>query len=54
MHTNSQDEYGEDDEEEEGVDGNRLAIGLEIAKLDAFVVTRKLEENPRWEQYEEQ
>ena len=53
MKTNGQDEDGEDDKEDECVEGNGLAIGLKAAKLHASGVTRKLEEKPRWEEDEE-
>ena len=54
MDPNRQHEDGEDDEEEDRVDKNGLAVGFEASEFDPAGISGKLEEEARREQYEEQ
>ncbi|KAG6390098.1 hypothetical protein SASPL_151578 [Salvia splendens] len=50
---NGEDEDSVEDEEDEGVDSDGLAVGLHGAELHVAVVARDLEEEPRLQQDEE-
>lgn len=53
VNAESQDEDGEDDEENECVDDDGLAVGGQSAALEAPVVARNLEQQTRRQQDEE-
>lgn len=54
MNSDRQYKNGKRDEENNCVDQNSLAVGVEASEIDAPIVARKLEEKPRREKNEEQ